>query len=126
MIVDNPRFFEQPDVADYYCRLRKITEDKTLTIEVFKTNVGGKRYLIQFEDVIAIKIPILWKIPVFEFASEFELLALARTINDDRLRNLSDSYLISLYTLYKFRPAVDSMYILAGKVSVQEKTRKPK
>ncbi len=131
MMTHSQSFFELPNTPDFYCKLQGITEDKVLNIEVFKTNVGGKRYLIQIQNVVAINIPILWRAPAFELASDLELLQLARSVNDNNLSKLSDSDVLARYFLYKVpnpnsSEHEDTMYILAGEAVVQEKTSKSK
>lgn len=130
MTSQNAEFFKLSAVLDYYCRVRKMSEDRILSIEVFKTNVGGRRFIIQFEDVLAVKMPITWLGPVFEIGSEVELLEMISKLNDDRVSYLSKSDVCDRYSLYKFRNLevsnAEEMYILAGQVSVKEKIRKAK
>jgi hypothetical protein len=123
--------FMLPDIVDYFCKLLVITDSNTLILEVFKTNIGGKRYSIKFDDVIALKIPTTWINPVFYIADKDEFLKIAPNINSGRLKNLSLDEIVSTYYLYKINGAGEfdmenTFYVFAGKVSIEEKTRKRK
>jgi hypothetical protein len=131
MISQIPNYFDLPRAQDYSSRVQRISEDYTLVVEVFITYIGGKRYTIEFQDVLAIRLPMWWKGANFEVGSEAELLEVARAINDDNLHNFSDKELASQYRLYKIyrhppQNQVEPMYILAGQASAKEMTRKNK
>jgi hypothetical protein len=121
-----PQHFNLPDAQTYKCKLESIAHDQTVYIEIFKTYIGGERYILTLHHTLYVKMPFSWRGAHFILGSEAETLEVINCLNESIFAGLQKDDLLRSHHLYlldnSFRADLETaMYILAGDAVIEEK-----